>query len=184
MRPMQYASRVSAIRRELNRHDAAKPRAAKDSLRHRAGSNFERGTEKTTLRPFRQSKQSLGKAAAMHGAKDMWRPRRIAASNRAGATGLQSVRRAAADEVGAFSIGSLRRRLVYVARQIRRRGAGSTCAGQTEIAWSGGRHTASPNPSVEARPNGGPPGPGRRYAVHFRRPGPGVPPSAPPHLQR
>ena len=36
-----------------------------------------------------------------------------------------------------------------------------------------------PNPSLEARPNGMPPGPGRRYAIHFRQPGPGVPPSVP-----
>jgi len=42
----------------------------------------------------------------------------------------------------------------------------------------------TPNPSVEARPNGKPPGPGHRYAVHFLWPGPGVLPSAPPHLQR
>ena len=41
-----------------------------------------------------------------------------------------------------------------------------------------------PNPSVEARPNGRPPGPGRWYAVHFHRPGPGVPPLVPPHLKR
>ena len=42
----------------------------------------------------------------------------------------------------------------------------------------------TPNPSVEARPNGKPPGPGQWYAVHFHRPGPGVLPSAPPHLKR
>jgi len=42
----------------------------------------------------------------------------------------------------------------------------------------------TPNPSVEARPNGKPPGPGQRYGVHFHWPGPGVLPSAPPHLQR
>ena len=46
------------------------------------------------------------------------------------------------------------------------------------------RRQCALTPSVEARPNGGPPGPGRRYAVHFRQPGPGVPPSAPPHLER
>ena len=44
--------------------------------------------------------------------------------------------------------------------------------------------SAAPNPSVKARPNGKPPGPGRRYAVHFRRPGPGVLPSVPPYLER
>ena len=42
----------------------------------------------------------------------------------------------------------------------------------------------TPNPSVEARPNGKPPGPVHRYGVHFLWPGPGVLPSAPPHLQR
>ena len=35
------------------------------------------------------------------------------------------------------------------------------------------------NPSLKLSPNGGPRGPGRRYAVHFRQPGPRVPPSVP-----
>jgi len=38
---------------------------------------------------------------------------------------------------------------------------------------------ATPNPSLKLSPNGGPPGPGRRYAVHCLRPGPGVPPLVP-----
>ena len=42
----------------------------------------------------------------------------------------------------------------------------------------------TPNPSLEARPNGRPPRPGRRYAVHFRQPGLGVLPSVPPQLER
>ena len=33
---------------------------------------------------------------------------------------------------------------------------------------------AEPNPSLKLSPNGGPPGPVWRYAVHFRQPGPGV----------
>ena len=37
----------------------------------------------------------------------------------------------------------------------------------------------TPNPSFKPSPNGGPPGPVWRYAVHFRQPGPGVPPSVP-----
>ncbi len=41
-----------------------------------------------------------------------------------------------------------------------------------------------PNPSVKPRPNGGPPGPGHRYGVHFLWPGPGVPPSVPAYLER
>ena len=35
------------------------------------------------------------------------------------------------------------------------------------------------NPSLKWSANGRPPGPGRRYPVHFRQPGPGVPPSSP-----
>jgi hypothetical protein len=42
-----------------------------------------------------------------------------------------------------------------------------------------GQITAAPNPSLKLSPNGGPRGPGRRYAVHFRQPGPRVPPSVP-----
>ena len=38
---------------------------------------------------------------------------------------------------------------------------------------------AQPNPSLKLSPNGGPRGPGRRYAVHFRQPGPRVPPLVP-----
>ena len=41
-----------------------------------------------------------------------------------------------------------------------------------------------PNPSLEARPNGRPPGPAWRYAVHFRQSGPGVLPLIPPQLER
>ena len=36
-----------------------------------------------------------------------------------------------------------------------------------------------PNPSLKRSANGRPPGPVRRYAVHFRQPGPGVLPSSP-----
>jgi hypothetical protein len=36
-----------------------------------------------------------------------------------------------------------------------------------------------PNPSLKLSPNGGPHGPGRRYLVHSRQPGPRVPPSVP-----
>ena len=36
-----------------------------------------------------------------------------------------------------------------------------------------------PNPSLKWSPNGGPRGPGRRYPVHFRQPGPGVLPLSP-----
>ena len=38
---------------------------------------------------------------------------------------------------------------------------------------------ALPNPSFKPSPNGVPRGPGRRYAVHFRQPGPRVTPLVP-----
>ena len=38
---------------------------------------------------------------------------------------------------------------------------------------------ALPNPSLKRSANGMSPGPGRRYAVHFRQPGPGATPSSP-----
>ena len=38
---------------------------------------------------------------------------------------------------------------------------------------------ALPNPSFKPSPNGKPRRPGRRYAVHFRQPGPRVPPLVP-----
>ena len=46
------------------------------------------------------------------------------------------------------------------------------------------RHTVLPNPSFKPSPNGGPPGPVWRYAVHFRQSGPGVLPLVPPQLER
>jgi hypothetical protein len=41
-----------------------------------------------------------------------------------------------------------------------------------------------PNPSVKRSAAGRPPGPGWRYAVHCRQPGPGVLPSSPAYLER
>ena len=49
-------------------------------------------------------------------------------------------------------------------------------ANPTSVASS---YAVMPNTSLEARPNGRPPGPVWRYAVHFRQPGPRVPPSVP-----
>ena len=48
------------------------------------------------------------------------------------------------------------------------------CQGQQR-----GAPPARPNPSLKRSANGRPPGPDRRYGVHFRQPGPGVLPSSP-----
>ena len=42
-----------------------------------------------------------------------------------------------------------------------------------------GTSPVRPNPSLKRSANGRPPGPGRRYGVHFRQPGPGVLPLSP-----
>ena len=44
------------------------------------------------------------------------------------------------------------------------------------VAWP---RALMPNPSFKPSTNGVPRGPGRRYAVHFRHPGPRVTPSVP-----
>jgi len=45
-------------------------------------------------------------------------------------------------------------------------------------------YAVMPNTSLEARPNGRPPGPAARYGVHFLSSGPGVLPLVPPQLKR
>ena len=101
-----------------------------------------------------------------------------------GSMGLESVPRAAVVSLGASNL-ALPRRLEYVALHGRQRGAGSLCCGPRRVTrpWPA-QHLLSPgavlpNPSLKLSPNGGPPGPGRRYPVHCRQPGPGVPPSVP-----
>jgi len=59
-----------------------------------------------------------------------------------------------------------------------RRGAG----GRVTLVQGHAAHRGSqvlPNPSFKPSPNGVPRGPGRRYAVHFRHPGPRVTPLVP-----
>ena len=74
----------------------------------------------------------------------------------------------------------------FVAGKLGQRGAacfGSFC---TKISCPSGTlhavplpHAVLPNPSFKPSPDGVSRGPGRRNAVHFRQPGPRVPPSVP-----
>ena len=90
----------------------------------------------------------------------------------------------------------LRGRPCHPRRRLNTRRATSLCA-EREAAEARGqklqgmlanflrlRRKVLPNHSLEARSNGGPPGPGHRYGVHFLWPGPGVPPLTPPQLKR
>ena len=56
--------------------------------------------------------------------------------------------------------------------------------GPWQAQLQGSRNTALPNRAVKRTRSGAPPGPGRRYAVHFRPPGPGVAPLRSAYLQR
>ena len=172
-RAVRCASRVSACRRELNSLDAAKPQ--------KHGFPQERGQPESQ---FTQSQQvNRSRASAATNRSDMEPQCYIEPPHCVGSSRLQSVHRAAA------SIGASRfaqgRRLEYVACHGRQRGAGGFC-GQPRgksVPFQACHHctvsAAQPNPSFKPSPNGGPPGPGHRYGVHFLSPGPGVPPSVP-----
>ena len=100
-------------------------------------------------------------------------------------SGVHSVLGAAIPSAAAVVLAHVGRRLECMTCHACQRGARSTCSGPVGVTgpWQAQRGHASgaalPNPSLKLSPNGGPRGPGRRYAVHFRQPGPRVPPSVP-----
>ena len=55
----------------------------------------------------------------------------------------------------------------------------TVAGGHTVVPCNVSINTALPNPSLKRSANGRPPAPGRWYAVHFHRPGAGVPPLSP-----
>ena len=181
---MQYTSRVSASRRELNSHEAAEPRTA---------SQLSRQGKDPALRDVDQLKTEivavwlcgqigLGTLLTVN-YREL--PCYIEPVNCVAASGFQSVRRAAAAYVHPDFIGRRRRRLEYVPRTYRQRGAESGRCGQARTTKPCPAHhyclpcAALPNPSLKRSANGRPPAPGRWYAVHFHRPGAGVLPSSP-----
>ena len=161
------------LRRELKNHDAAEPQPATGTDRRARGHSI------------RRSKQCLFATSAENDSKDV---RCYICTS--GITGFQSVGRAAAASVGASRRGRLSRRLEDVARHARRRGAGGPCGvargitGPWQAHPQGSRSKALPNRAVKRTRSGVPPGPGERYAVHFRSPGPGVTPLRSAYLQR
>ena len=170
---MRCASRISACRRELNSHGAAKPRE------HRCPQERSRAENRTT----RPQQPSSGMASTATNRNDMEPQCNIEPVYCVGRSGFQSVRRAAASS-GASRFAQWWR-LENVACRGRQRGAGgfrSRPRGTTAPLQARRQcvvSAAQPNPSFKPSPNGGPPGPGNRYGVHFLSPGPGVPPSVP-----
>ena len=185
---MQCSSRISACRRDLNSHDAAKPREDSHPLRRtrRQGAVKCERTERHSINPSLQPKRGLVRAGMTHDKEDEEPLCHIAAPSCVGTAGFQSVRRAAAASDGESTLGRLSRRLECVAGRGHRRGAGSPWCGPRGVTgpWQAHRRRSRgavlPNPSLKGSANGMPPGPGRRYPVHCRQPGPGVLPLAPP----
>ncbi len=109
---------------------------------------------------------------------------------RSGAIGFRSARWATAAKVGASSQRCLSRRFKCMAcrrssarsgRHLERATRSSRALAEPPLPRFG---RVLPNPSLKGSTNGGPPGPGRWYAVHFNRPGPGALPLVPPQLER
>ena len=167
---MQCSSRVSACRRELNSHEAAKPRRISQP-RWRS--------EDRKL----QARDGIS-SVEVSNTKDEEPPCYFETRHCVGTIGLHSVCWAAAASLVAQAI-SCWRRLEPVAHNHLQRGAGGDCcvpAGVTRP-WQARRQrchrTALPNPSLKRSANGRPPGPVSRYGVHSLLPGPGVLPSSP-----
>ncbi|CAD5373994.1 hypothetical protein RA210_U400009 [Rubrivivax sp. A210] len=167
---VQCSSKVSALRREPNSHEAAKPR---EILLPRLRAQDHRI----------QSLRGIDGAERLN-TNDKGQKCCIGPSHCVGSSGFQSVCWAAAASHHA-QLPCPRRRLEDLARHVHRRGAGGLCGVAREIpqSWQAhrlGQHRAAlPNPSLKRSTNGRPPSPGRWYSVHFHRPGPGGLPSAP-----
>ena len=163
---MQQSSRVSACRRVLNSHNAA--------------SREDRSVLEESVMLHAQQAANGDESYA-----NDWQPQcQTAAPRCVVAFSNQSVRRATATSRCADTKRA-RRWLENVSTHGPQRGAGSNWSTPKTVArspYQGCRasHGASrPNPSLKLSPNGGPRGPGRRYPVHFRQPGPRVPPLVP-----
>ena len=174
---MHHSSRVSAFRRGLNSHDAAEPRIL-GCPPHWTMREIPAG-----FKLMERGRGVMSRAAANW--NYMAPPCHLEPPHCVGRPANQSVRGATAASTAASSRGPLRRRLEDAARHGWQRGAGCDCCVPAGVArpWQAHRQRSSgaalPNPSFKPSPNGGPPGPVWRYAVHFRQPGLGVLPSSP-----
>ena len=94
----------------------------------------------------------------------------VARSHRRSAVAGQARVSAGLMHTGALTLRASRLRPQRVSAPLR------TCMPLSGLSSQG---SALPNPSLKLSTNGGPRGPGRRYPVHSRQPGPRVPPSVP-----
>ena len=170
MQAVQYASRVSARRRGLNSHDAAKPREP-GCLQERA----------RTRSQFPRPRASTCEVSAATNWNYMEPVCHIEPVHCVASLAVQSVRRAAAS-IGAPGHGQWRRLQHATRRRLQLRARYVWWPARIAHWHAHSRRTscaALPNPSLKRSANGRPPGPVWRYAVHFRQPGPGVLSSSP-----
>ena len=151
---MPHSSKVSACRRELNTSSAAEPRIAKDLAQRRASlasaeSALKLGTRCNVGSENLQAQRAQSPAVKKH--KDWSPPCSTAAPSCVGG------------------------RTVALSPTNPNKTSPRQLGGQRQ----GSTGAALPNPSLKLSPNGGPRGPGRRYPVHSRQPGPRVPPLVP-----
>ena len=181
---MQYASRVSALRRELSSHEAAEPQPIR-CRREPDQAHPQVVAPRHALKslPAAQAQPDheleLEEAAVLRLASNTGLSllRRLSAALRP-AKGYQAVAGTVGDrqegrgrEVGC-SRGQQTKREVPLLHFSSRRAGG-------RISPVCPSHALMPNPSLKRSANGRPPCPVWRYAVHFRQPGPGVLPSSP-----
>ena len=182
---MQFASIVSACRRELNSHNLAEPRRENHADRHagyRASPVREQFEREVVSYSYRSRIQTYGTRKE----NDLAPQHQIEPPNCVGNADFQLVRRAAAASNTAVEHCRQQRRYEYTACQAQQRGAGGdwcTPPGVTGASQAHLQRTAGaaplPNPSLKRSANGRPPGPVWWYAVHFHQSGPGVLPSSP-----
>ena len=170
MQTLRRLSRISAFRRELSSPEAAVPQEHRRLL--------QRGRRQQPM----QVQVGGGSASKENDEEPQYH---VEPPHCVRGSGVHSVLGAAIPSAAAVVLAHVGRRLESVACHGCQRGAGSTCSGPVGVTgpWQAQRGHASgatlPNPSLKLSPNGGPRGPGRRYGVHFRQPGPRVPPLVP-----
>lgn len=171
MRARWHASRASACRRGLNSHEATEPRGIGCPQAHRRAEKHSAEAPEWRRNP-----------AAANG-RETDPPCHIGPPHCVGSSQVQPVFRAAASDVTLAAHGGGGLNAPHTRANSAEREA--TVARHAEPQGLLHRQRASsmpalPNPSLKGSTNGMTPGPGWRYAVHFRHPGPGVMPLAPP----
>ena len=183
---IQFAKRVSAYRREQNSHNAAEPldctlpalRPPQQmvSEQSRIGGSLCQVTDRRVRNRSGRWESPAGRLGAAV-------PRRTSGLRGRHRTSISSSGRRG--QQGQLFPRPVVRRLKHAASHGRQRRAGCFSEGPRRVTGTEQAHrlwqlrAALPNPSLKRSPNGGPPGPGWWYAVHFHQPGPGVPPSVP-----